>query len=73
MRKDRLIRKLPLLPYAGTLALFSTCGCGHCPACLGASASVVGLALYIGTKRLLSLKGRGGESLGEGEKAQGGS
>ncbi|MEN3027992.1 MAG: hypothetical protein ABDH29_01945 [Aquificaceae bacterium] len=69
----KLTKTLPLLPYAGTFGVFSACGCGQCPACLGASAGVVGLAIYIGTKKLLSLKGRGGgEGSGEGEKAQGG-
>jgi len=67
MLKKVFVKTLPLVPYAGTLGVFSACGCGHCPACLGASASVVGLALLIGSKKLLSPI-RGGEAEGEGGK-----
>ncbi|MCS6876290.1 MAG: hypothetical protein N3C57_06340 [Aquificaceae bacterium] len=51
----KLIRTLPLLPYAGSFGVFSACGCGQCPACLGVSASAVGLVLYIGVKKLLNV------------------
>jgi len=45
-----------LLPSSGGFLYMLSCGCGHCPACLGSSASVVSLALYIGTKKLLGRK-----------------
>ncbi|MCX8059995.1 MAG: hypothetical protein N3C13_02225 [Aquificaceae bacterium] len=61
--EKKLIKVLPLLPYVGTFGVFSACGCGSCPACLGTSASAVGLALYIGTKKLLK---------GKEEKPEGG-
>ncbi|MFN3599146.1 MAG: hypothetical protein ACK4VK_05360 [Aquificaceae bacterium] len=45
-----------LLPSSGGFLYMLSCGCGQCPACLGSSASVVALALYIGTKKLLRRK-----------------
>lgn len=67
MRKVVFVKVLPLLPYAGTLGVFSACGCGSCPACLGTSASIVGLALYIGTKKLLRGRERGEKKAKGGE------
>ncbi|MFN3869911.1 MAG: hypothetical protein ACK4MW_00265 [Aquificaceae bacterium] len=51
-----IYKLLPLLPSSGGFLYMLSCGCGQCPACLGSSASVVGLALYIGTKKLLRRK-----------------
>ncbi|MFN3976937.1 MAG: hypothetical protein ACK4LT_07750 [Aquificaceae bacterium] len=50
------LKLLPFLPSSGGFLYMLSCGCGHCPACLGSSASMVGLALYIGTKKLLKGK-----------------
>lgn len=66
MLKKTFIKTLPLVPYAGTFGVFSACGCGQCPACLGASASMVGLTLLIGSKKLISSIRRKGEGEGDG-------
>ncbi len=56
MFKKAFIKTLPLVPSVGAFGYMSACGCGHCPACIGSSAVVVGMAVYIGVKKLLGSK-----------------
>ncbi|GEM_PF-3252793 len=58
MLKKTLIKTLPLAPSVGAFGYMSACGCGHCPACIGSSAVVVGMAVYLSAKRLLESGGK---------------
>ncbi len=57
MLKKTLIKTLPLAPSVGAFGYMSACGCGHCPACIGSSAIVVGMAVYLSAKKLLEFAG----------------
>ncbi len=52
MLKKTLIKTLHLAPSVGVFGYMSACGCGHCLACIGSSAVVVGMAVYLSAKKL---------------------
>ncbi len=62
-----LYKLLPSASLMLSFGTFSVCGCGQCPACIGASASMVGLLAYISTKKLVV-----GKEAWNGKKQEGG-
>lgn len=64
----KLLKLLPPVASGGSFLLLSSCGCGHCPACMAQVASVASLGVYMASKKLLSSLNKGGKEGSGGEE-----